>query len=76
MGVCVSSAKREILIYLEQEKTTGVQDTSLLHAFVNDFAERYEPVAKQQADFLGFSADANNLLTYTPENSKQLKLEE
>ena len=76
VGVCVSSAKREILIYLEQEKTTGVQDTSLLHAFVNDFAERYEPVAKQQADFLGFSADANNLLTYTPENSKQLKLEE
>tara|TARA_B100001750_G_C15438631_1_gene562321 strand:+ start:186 stop:1037 length:852 start_codon:yes stop_codon:yes gene_type:complete len=76
VGVCVSSAKREILIYLEQERSTGVQDTSLLHSFVNDFAERYEPVAKQQADFLGFSADANNLLTYTPVNEKQPKLEE
>ena len=76
VGVCVTSAMTEIQQYLIQEKTSGVANTSLLHSFVDDFAERYEPVAKQQADFLGFSADANNLLTYTPtekDNQKQLE---
>ena len=76
VGVCVTSAMTEIHQYLVQERTSGVANTSLLHSFVDDFAERYEPVAKQQADFLGFSADANNLLTYTPtekDNQKQLE---
>ena len=76
VGVCVTSAMTEIQQYLVQERTSGVANTSLLHSFVDDFAERYEPVAKQQADFLGFSADANNLLTYTPtekDNQKQLE---
>ena len=76
VGVCVTSAMTEIQQYLIQEKTSGVANTSLLHSFVDDFAERYEAVAKQQADFLGFSADANNLLTYTPtekDNQKQLE---
>lgn len=76
VGVCVTSAMTEIQQYLIQEKTSGVANTSLLHSFVDDFAERYEPVAKQQADFLGFSSDANNLLTYTPtekDNQKQLE---
>jgi hypothetical protein len=71
VGVCITSARKEILDYLGQEKSSGVANTSLLHSFVNDFAERYESVAKQQADFLGFSHDANNLLTYTPENKTQ-----
>jgi len=76
VGVCVTSAMTEIQQYLVQERTSGVANTSLLHSFVDDFAERYEPVAKQQADFLGFSAEANNLLTYTPtekDNQKQLE---
>ena len=77
VGVCVTSAMTEIQQYLVQERTSGVANTSLLHSFVDDFAERYEPVAKQQADFLGFSADANNLLTYThTEKDNQKKLEE
>ena len=48
----------------------------MLHSFVDDFAERYEPVAKQQADFLKFSEGANNLLTYTPEQENQKQIEE
>ena len=75
VGVCVSSAKKEIMQFLAQEQSSGVANTSMLHSFVDDFAERYEPVAKQQADFLKFSTDANNLLTYTPEQSNQKLIE-
>ncbi len=75
VGVCVSSAKREIMIFLAEEQSSGVANTSLLHSFVDGFAERYEPVAKQQADFLKFSVDANNLLTYTPEQENQKLIE-
>ena len=46
VGVCVTSAMTEIQQYLVQERTSGVANTSLLHSFVDDFAERYEPVAK------------------------------
>lgn len=66
VGVCVSSAKREIDIFLVQEKSSGVSNTSLLHSFVDDFAERYEPVAKQQADYLGFDEHADGDITFTP----------
>ena len=75
VGVCVSSAKKEIMEFLAQEQTSGVANTSLLHSFVDDFANRYEPVAKQQADFLKFSSDADNLLTYTPEQTDQKQIE-
>ena len=34
---------------------------------MNDFADRYEPVAAQQADFLGFDLDADSNLTFTPQ---------
>ena len=67
VGVCVSSARSEINKYLEQERNTGVSNTSLLHSFVDDFADRYEPVAKQQADFLGFDIEADSNLTFTPQ---------
>ena len=75
VGVCVSSAKKEIMEFLAQEQSSGVANTSLLHSFVDDFANRYEPVAKQQADFLKFSSDADNLLTYTPEQTDQKQIE-
>ena len=66
VGVCVSSAKREIDVFLHQEKTSMCSNTSLLHSFVDDFADRYEPVAKQQADFLGFDEHADADITFTP----------
>ena len=61
------TAKLEIDKYLIQERKTGIANTSLLHSFVDDFANRYEPVAKQQADFLGFDLDADSNLTFTPQ---------
>ena len=33
---------------------------------MDGFADRYEAVAKQQADFLGFDLEADSDLTYTP----------
>ena len=45
--------------------------------FLEAFANKYQDVVKQQADWLGFSTEANNLLTYTPEPQQdQQKLEE
>ena len=67
VGVCISSAKKEIDIFLDQEISTGVNNTSLLHSFVDDFAIRYEPVAKLQAEFLGFDEHADGDLTFTPQ---------
>ena len=69
VGVCVTSAMTEIQQYLVQERTSGVANTSLLHSFVDDFANRYEGTAAQQADYLGFSLDADKLLTYTPDKN-------
>lgn len=74
VGVSVTSAKKEIMNFLAQENETGVANTSLLHMFLEDFANRYEPAVKQQAEWLGFNVDSNNLLTYTPDaNQKQLE---
>ena len=69
VGVSVMSALREIKEFLKQESDTNVANTSLLHSFVDDFANRYEGTAKQQADYLGFSLDADKLLTYTPDKN-------
>jgi|TARA_B110000495_G_C22853596_1_gene497713 hypothetical protein len=69
VGVSVTSALKEIRDFLKQEAETNVANTSLLHSFIDDFAIRYEGTAKQQADYLGFSLDADKLLTYTPDKN-------
>ena len=78
VGVCVTTAQAEIRAYLSTEGQSG-GSTHLLHDFLDAFANKYESVVKQQADWLGFSTDANNLLTYTPDeqhNQNQQKLDE
>jgi hypothetical protein len=78
VGVCVTTAQAEIRVYLSTEGQSG-GSTHLLHDFLDAFANKYEGVVKQQADWLGFSTDANNLLTYTPDeqhNQDQQKLDE
>ena len=69
VGVSVTSALKEIRDFLQQEASTNVANTSLLHSFVDDFANRYEGTAAQQADYLGFTLDADKLLTYTPDKN-------
>ena len=70
VGVCVTTAQAEIRMYLSTEAQSG-GSTHLLHKFLEAFATKYEGVVKQQADWLGFSTEANNLLTYTPEQHNQ-----
>ena len=67
IGVCVTSARKAINEYLAQEVSTGVGNTSLLHSFLDRFANDYADVAKQQAEWLGFDKDADMKLTYSPE---------
>ena len=66
IGVCVNSARNAINEYLAQEVSTNIGNTSLLHSFLDRFADDYAGVAKQQADWLGFDQDADMKLTYTP----------
>jgi hypothetical protein len=66
IGVCVTSARKAINEYLAQELSTEIGNTSLLHSFLDSFADDYAGVAKQQADWLGFDQDADMKLTYTP----------
>ena len=61
-GVCVTSARDEIVKYLEKE--IGVPNTSLLHSFLQDFADRYCDVSRVQVEWLGFESNANVNLTY------------
>jgi len=76
VGVCVTTAQAEIRAYLSTEGQSG-GSTHLLHDFLEAFANKYQDVVKQQADWLGFSTEANNLLTYTPEpQQNQQKLDE
>ena len=64
LGVSVGAARKEILKFLEEERDSGVKDTSLLHKFLDDFADRYADGAKQQADWLGFDANPDVTLTF------------
>ena len=70
VGVCVTTAQAEIRMYLGTEAQSG-GSTEMLHNFVDAFANKYEGVVKQQAEWLGFSTEANNLLTYTPDEYNQ-----
>lgn len=67
VGVCVTAVKAEILAYLVRESDTGVRNTSLLHSFLDDVAERYAPAAGIQAEILGFQLDPYEDLTFVPE---------
>lgn len=74
IGVCVTTAQAEIRMYLDTEKESG-GSTELLHKFLDYFAEKYKGVVQQQADFLGFSSEANKTLAYQPDQDQQ-KLKE
>lgn len=66
VGVCVTSARVDIEEYLQKEADSKIMNTSLLHAFIDAFADRYAGVARQQSQYLGFSEEVNKQLTYTP----------
>ena len=71
IGVSVTSARKAINDFLQQEDETNIMNTFLLHAFVDAFAKEYEGVAAQQAQWLGFNEFANKSLTYTPTKEEE-----
>ena len=62
-GVSTTSILKDIFIFLEEESQAGVEDTSMLHLFLDKMAEKYEAGAIQQAEWLGFDPKANMNLT-------------
>ena len=63
-GISTTSILKDIFIFLEEESQAGVEDTSMLHLFLDKMAEKYEAGAIQQAEWLGFDPKANMNLTY------------
>ena len=63
-GVSTTSILKDIFIFLEEESQAGVEDTSMLHLFLDKMAEKYEAGAIQQAEWVGFDPKANMNLTY------------
>jgi len=65
-GLCTTSVLRDIFDFLKEEEQSNTIDTSLLHAFLDTTADKYEGASIQQAEWLGFDPNANMNLTYEP----------
>ena len=65
-GLSTTAVLKDIFIFLEEESQAGVEDTSMLHQFLDNIADKYEGVVIQQAEWLGFDPNANINLTYEP----------
>tara|TARA_R100000656_G_scaffold120141_1_gene94287 strand:- start:515 stop:1309 length:795 start_codon:yes stop_codon:yes gene_type:complete len=66
IGLCTTAVLKDIFIFLEDESQAGVIHNSMLHQFLNKTADKFEGVAIQQAEWLGFDPNANLNLTYEP----------
>jgi hypothetical protein len=66
IGVCVASAEEDVIAYVNAERIEKPKDTAMLHAWLDAMILKYEDVSKQQAAWLGFDADFDASLTYTP----------
>ena len=65
-GLSTTAVLRDIFDFLKVEEQSGVIDTSVLHAFLDKTADKYEVASIQQAEWLGFDPNANMNLTYEP----------
>ena len=65
-GLSTTAILKDIFIFLEEESQAGVNNTSMLHQFLEDTANKYEGEVIQQAEWLGFDPNANMNLTYEP----------
>ena len=63
-GLSTTSVLRDIFDFLKEEEQSGVIDTSVMHKFLDDTADKYSEVVTQQAEWLGFDPNANMNLTY------------
>ena len=65
-GLCTTAILKDIFIFLEEESQAGIEDTSMLHKFLDATADKYESAVIQQAEWLGFDPNARIDLTYEP----------
>lgn len=65
-GLSTTAVLKDIFIFLEEESQAGVEDTSMLHKFLDVTADKYEGAVIQQAKWLGFDPSTNINLTYAP----------
>ena len=63
-GLSTTAVLKDIFIFLEEESEAGAEDTSMLHVFLDKMADKYEGVAMQQAEWLGFDPKTDLSLTY------------
>ena len=63
-GLSTTAVLKDIFIFLEEESQAGVNNTSMLHKFLDDTADKYEGAVIQQAEWLGFDPHANKNLVY------------
>ena len=64
IGLSTTAILKDIFIFLEEESQAGIEDTTMLHKFLEDTADKYQGASIQQAEWLGFDPDANMNLTY------------
>ena len=65
-GLSTTAVLKDIFIFLEEESQAGIEDTSMLHKFLDATADKYEGAVIQQAEWLGFNPNASMDLTYEP----------
>ena len=65
-GLSTTAILKDIFIFLEEESQAGIEDTSMLHKFLDATADKYESAVIQQAEWLGFDPSTNINLTYAP----------
>ena len=65
-GLSTTAILKDIFIFLEEESQAGVNDTSMLHQFLENTADKYQGAVIQQAEWLGFDPNTNMNLTYEP----------
>ena len=58
-GICTTAMLKDIFDFLEEESQAGVNDTKMLHTFLDKMADKYVDAAEQQAEWLGFDLTAN-----------------
>ena len=65
-GICTTAVLKDIFIFLEEESQAGIEDTSLLHIFLDKMADKYKGAVNQQAEWLGFDPKERIDLTHQP----------
>ena len=63
-GLCTTKIAKEISEFIKEESESNIGDTSMLHKFLDEIADKYEWVNIQQAEWLGFDPNANMNITY------------